>query len=140
MRMPRQVVRVWTVACLLMPGAHGVALAMPQAPPAGAAPQSATAPGKACLDCHGPADTFMAASTMYQVPGPEKIKVIPHRYVPHNSKLATEIPECTNCHRAHSLSPLPKAGSVDRSALTVEWCFKACHHTRNFKPCKECHE
>jgi hypothetical protein len=99
--------------------------------------QAAAAARRACLDCHGPAEKFMAGSVVYQVPGGTKVK--PHRYVPHDSKLADEVPDCTNCHTAHSLSPLPKAGSIDRSKLNVDWCYKACHHTKDFKSCKDCH-
>jgi hypothetical protein len=82
----------------------------------------------------------MAAKTAYTVPGLDKVVVNPHRYVPHKSRLETEIPECANCHSTHSLSPLPAAGTVDRSKVTVEWCFKTCHHTRDFTPCKPCHD
>jgi hypothetical protein len=134
-------VRVGVLACFLMPSTEGFAsTATPRLACSAtvAAVQAAPVPGKACLDCHGPVDKFMAASTRYQVPGGEKIN--PHRYVPHDSKSAAEIPDCTNCHSAHSLSPLPKTGTVDRSKLNVEWCFKACHHTKDFTPCKKCHE
>jgi len=89
-----------------------------------------------CLSCHGPYEDVIKASAAYQVPGGEKTN--PHRYVPHDSKLAADIPDCTHCHSAHPLDPLPAKGSVDLSKLSVDWCY-SCHHEKNFKSCKDCH-
>jgi hypothetical protein len=90
-----------------------------------------------CLDCHGPFDKLIGASTNYVAASGEKIS--PHRYVPHDSKLEKDIPDCSRCHTAHSLFPPPAAkGSLDLSKVNVEWCF-TCHHEKNFKSCKECH-
>ncbi len=133
-------VRIGVLACLVTLGSHGVVSAATprlERPAAVVTTQAAPAAGQACLDCHGPLEKFMAGSTAYQVPGGKKVN--PHRYVPHDSKRADEAPVCANCHAAHSLSPLPKSGSIDRSTLNVDWCYKACHHTKDFTSCKECH-
>jgi hypothetical protein len=61
----------------------------------------------------------------------------PHRYVPHDSKAASAIPECTNCHEAHPIPP--PSGSIDLSKVTVNWCYGACHRQNNFTPCAQCH-
>jgi hypothetical protein len=89
-----------------------------------------------CLSCHGPFDKLIADSSKYVAPSGEKTS--PHRYVPHDSKLAKDIPECTQCHTAHSLTSLPEKGSIDLSKVMVDSCYK-CHHEKNFKSCKECH-
>jgi hypothetical protein len=105
-----------------------------------AAPASpAPAPDKAenkCLDCHGPFSALILSSTNYVAPSGEKIS--PHRYVPHDSKLEKDIPDCSHCHTAHSLSSLPAKGSIDLSKVKTEWCF-TCHHEKNFQSCKDCH-
>ena len=90
----------------------------------------------ACLDCHGPFADLIKASANYVAPSGEKIS--PHRYVPHDSKLEKDIPDCSQCHTAHSLSSLPAKGSIDLSKVSVEWCF-TCHHEKNFQSCKDCH-
>ena len=92
--------------------------------------------GSKCLDCHGPFDKLIVATTNYVASTGEKTS--PHRYVPHDSKLAKDIPDCTHCHTAHSLSSLPAKGSIDLSKVSVEWCF-SCHHEKNFRSCKDCH-
>lgn len=107
--------------------------------PATNAPASAPTVGKSeddCLDCHGPFDKLIAATTNYVASSGEKIS--PHRYVPHNSKLVKDIPDCSHCHTAHSLSSLPAKGSIDLSKVSVEWCFE-CHHEKTFQSCKDCH-
>jgi hypothetical protein len=107
------------------------------APPAGArASRPAATAENECLDCHGPFDKIIAASARYVAPSGEKLS--PHRYVPHDSKLAKDIPECTHCHTKHPVSPLPASGSIDLSKVNVEWCF-TCHHEKNFQSCKDCH-
>ena len=95
------------------------------------------AAGQQCLDCHGPFEDIIKASTNYVTPGGEKTS--PHRYVPHDSKLEKDIPECTQCHAAHSLVHLPAKGSIDLSKVTVQWCYATCHHEKNFTSCKDCH-
>ena len=90
-----------------------------------------------CLGCHGPFDKVIAASTKYVASSGEKIS--PHQYIPHDAKGAVNVPECTNCHTAHMLSPLPTAGSIDLSKVGVDWCYLTCHHQNNFTPCIKCH-
>jgi hypothetical protein len=90
-----------------------------------------------CLDCHGPFDKLIAASAKYVAPSGEKTS--PHRYVPHDSKLEKDVPECSHCHTAHPLSPLPSKGAIDLSKLGVQWCYDTCHHQKDLKSCKECH-
>ena len=111
----------------------------PASNPATNAPASAPAAVKTedkCLDCHGPFDKLVAATTNHVAASGEKIS--PHRYVPHNSKLVKDIPDCSHCHAAHSLSSLPAKGSIDLSKVSVEWCFE-CHHEKTFQSCKDCH-
>jgi hypothetical protein len=93
--------------------------------------------GNGCLDCHGPFDKLIEASAKYVAPSGEKTS--PHRYVPHDSKLEKDIPECGHCHTAHPLSPLPVKGSLDLSKVSVQWCYETCHHQKDLKSCKECH-
>jgi hypothetical protein len=89
-----------------------------------------------CLSCHGPFDKLIQTTANYVAPSGEKTS--PHRYVPHDSKLEKDIPECSRCHTAHPVSPLPAKGSIDLSKVNVEWCF-TCHHEKNLKSCKDCH-
>jgi hypothetical protein len=91
-----------------------------------------------CLGCHGPFDKLSADTANYVAPNGEKSS--PHRYVPHDSKAEEDIPDCTNCHPAHPLDPLPKKGSIDLSKVTIKWCYDACHHKKNFTSCKKCHD
>ncbi len=92
---------------------------------------------KECLTCHAPYDKLIEATAKYVAPSGEKTS--PHKYVPHNSKDEKEIPECTHCHAVHPVDPLPKKGSIDRSKLNVQWCYTACHHTKDLQSCKKCH-
>ena len=92
--------------------------------------------GGDCLHCHGPFNKLIEVTANYVAPSGEKTS--PHRYVPHDSKLEKDIPECSHCHTAHSLSSLPANGSMDLSKVSVEWCF-TCHHEKNFQSCKDCH-
>jgi len=89
-----------------------------------------------CLHCHGPFNKLIEVTANYVAPSGEKTS--PHRYVPHDSKLDKDIPECSHCHAAHQLFPPPAKGSTDLSKLNVDWCF-TCHHEKNFKSCKDCH-
>ena len=90
-----------------------------------------------CLSCHGPFDELIEATADYVAPSEEKTS--PHRYVPHNSKEVADIPECTQCHTAHPLDPLPESGSIDLSKVGVQWCYESCHHQQDLTSCKECH-
>ena len=102
------------------------------------AAQTVDKPSKAqCLGCHGPFEKLTAVTDKYTAPSGEKIS--PHRFVPHDSKKDEDVPECTNCHTAHALDPLPTHGSVDLSKVDVKWCYESCHHEKNFTSCKECH-
>jgi hypothetical protein len=101
-----------------------------------AAPPTAAAKD-ACLNCHGPFDKLAGASANYAAPSGEKI--VPHRFVPHNSKDAKAIPGCNNCHEAHPLPPAANALAA-LSKPDVQWCYTACHHKNNFVLCKDCHK
>jgi hypothetical protein len=92
---------------------------------------------KECLGCHGPFAKIVEATAKFVAPSGEKTS--PHKYIPHNSDIEEEIAECSECHPAHPVDPLPKKGSIDLSKVTVEWCYKACHHQKNFNSCKKCH-
>jgi hypothetical protein len=116
-------------------GAAVLAYALHPGVAGAASRREAAAPS--CLDCHGPFDKLAEATAAWKAPTGEKTS--PHRYVPHTSKLADDVPDCTNCHTAHAL-PAPAAGSIDRSTVTVNWCYKTCHHEKTFEPCKKCHK
>jgi hypothetical protein len=90
-----------------------------------------------CLGCHGPFGKLIEATAGYVTPTGEKVN--PHRYVPHDSTKDEHVPQCTQCHTAHPLDTLPQKGSVDLSKVSVQWCYNACHHQRNFTSCKQCH-
>jgi hypothetical protein len=90
-----------------------------------------------CLGCHGPFDKIAAASSKYVAPSGEK--TTPHRYVPHKSRQEEDVPECSLCHTAHPVDPPPAKGSIDLSAVGVQWCYDACHHEKNLTSCKKCH-
>jgi hypothetical protein len=90
-----------------------------------------------CLGCHGPYDKIIEATANYTAPSGEKTS--PHKYVPHDSKREEEIPECSECHTAHPLDPLPAPGSIDLSKVSVQWCYTACHHEKDLTSCKKCH-
>jgi hypothetical protein len=101
-------------------------------------PASGNAVSKdACLECHGPFDKLAGVQAGYVAPSGEKIN--PHVYVPHTSREAKAVPECTNCHRPHGVPP--KAGEI--AALPkpdTQWCYTTCHHNNNFESCKHCHK
>jgi hypothetical protein len=104
--------------------------------------QAASAPGtpvskEACLECHGPFDKLVGAPASFTEPGGEKIN--PHKYVPHTSREAKAVPECTNCHRPHPVPPKAEKGAA-QSKPDVQWCYTTCHHNNNFEPCKNCHK
>jgi hypothetical protein len=105
-------------------------------PVAVASGSDTTTAGNTCLRCH-PWDKVMEASVKYVAANGEKAN--PHMYVPHDSKQGKDIPDCMNCHKTHPLSPMPAKGSIDLSKVDVKWCYDACHHEKNFEPCKKCH-
>jgi hypothetical protein len=110
----------------------------PQAGSTVLAAQADAKPSQAeCLSCHGPFDKLTSVTDKYTAPSGEKIS--PHRFVPHDSTKDEDVPECTNCHTAHPLDPLPTHGSVDLSKVDVKWCYETCHHEKNFTSCKQCH-
>jgi len=84
-----------------------------------------------CLSCHGPFDTLAANTGQYLMPSGEK--TTPHRYVPHDG---TNVPACSLCHERHDL---PFKGNDKAPKANVDFCYANCHHTSNFRPCKECH-
>jgi hypothetical protein len=86
-----------------------------------------------CLGCHGPFDKLVAAAN-YVTATNEKIS--PHRYIPHDSKDAVNIPECANCHSPHAIPP---PATMPANTANVDWCYATCHHQNNFTPCQECH-
>ncbi len=104
---------------------------------ASAAQPSAVKTDDKCLDCHGPFDKLIQVSANYVTPSKEKTS--PHRYVPHDSKLEKDIPDCSHCHTAHPVDTVPAKGSIDLTKVGVQWCYESCHHVNNFKSCKECH-
>ena len=98
--------------------------------------QATTDGPDACLKCHGPFDKLRERTSKFVAPSGETIS--PHRYVPHDSKEASSLPQCDNCHKAHPVPPTDD----DLAALPkpkVEWCYEKCHHTKDFTPCKTCH-
>jgi len=131
-------IAIAVLSCTFVFSARETTSAQKSAPKPNAAPGPATAPTKTdCLGCHGPFDKLVGISDKYVAPSGEKTS--PHRYVPHDSKKDEDIPECTKCHVAHPLDPLPAQGSVDLSKVNVQWCYDSCHHQKNFVSCKECH-
>jgi len=89
-----------------------------------------------CLECHGPFDKLARTVPSYVAPSGEKIT--PHYYVPHTSKEAKAIPECSNCHQSHPTPPTA-ADIIAMGKPGVDWCYTTCHHENDFTPCKKCH-
>jgi hypothetical protein len=102
-----------------------------------AEPSGGEVPKETCLNCHGPFDKLAGAAPGYVAPSGEKVN--PHVYVPHTSKEAKAVPECTNCHEPHAVPPKP-ADITAQPKPEVQWCYTACHHKNNFEPCKDCHK
>lgn len=92
---------------------------------------------EACLGCHGPYEKLASLPPTYLAPSGEKIN--PHMYVPHETKQAKAIPECTDCHDPHSLPP-DSSQTPAVAPPQVLWCYTSCHHTNSFKACKDCHK
>lgn len=113
-------------------------LALTLAPGVAGSASRSSARAPSCLDCHGPFDKLTASTAAWKAPSGEKTS--PHRFVPHDSKKTDDIPDCKNCHAAHPPASPPPAGSVDRSKITVDWCYTTCHHEKTFEPCKNCHK
>jgi len=98
---------------------------------------AADVPKDECLGCHGPFDKLATAAPGYVAPSGEKIR--PHYYVPHTSKEAKAVPECSNCHQSHPNPPT----AADIKAMGkpgVDWCYSTCHHENDFVPCTKCHK
>jgi predicted CXXCH cytochrome family protein len=89
-----------------------------------------------CLACHAPYDKLTAATADYHGwVGGETTS--PHRYVPHESKDAKDIPDCTNCHAPH---PVPPSASDIKAmpAPNTKYCY-TCHHAMILQ-CHTCHD
>jgi hypothetical protein len=115
----------------------GAANAAPSGAQQKAAPSPAVISKEDCLKCHGPFEKLATASPSYVAPSGEKI--VPHRFVPHNSKEAKAIPGCDNCHEPHAVPPTgPTPGAPPKA--DVQWCYTTCHHKNNFALCKDCHK
>lgn len=137
-----------TSAPTLPPTATATKSALTPAPTGGPAAPTATAGtaappagSAACLACHGPYAKVVAASAGYKTSDGKSVN--PHTTVdPNKPKVQAHLPgtgappECYMCHTPH---PLVAAPQVDLSAVTLQYCFIACHHERDFKPCRECH-
>lgn len=86
-----------------------------------------------CLACHGPYDKLIENSVQFKTSLGETI--VPHQYVPHEEKM--DIPECTECHKPHTI-PLEDKSTVVKPK-DLKWCYANCHHQNNFQPCSDCH-
>ncbi len=101
-----------------------------------ALPSQAEAPKSSkdtCLTCHGPLETFLKKEVHYNTDGQT---INPHRFVPHDSQKPEDFPDCTNCHKPHTLPP-PK-GFKD-TKVEVSICYE-CHHNYKFQACSSCHK
>jgi hypothetical protein len=107
----------------------------PSSEPSQTSPSTAASSKDVCLDCHGPFDELAKSTMGYVAPSGEK--ATPHRYVPHDKKDPSAIPECSNCHQPH---PVPPTSPNAVPKASVDWCYGACHHENNFKPCQICHK
>jgi hypothetical protein len=88
----------------------------------------------ACLACHGGSfDKLVDKKPAFKAPSDEIVN--PHQYIPHNQKIAENVPDCTGCHSKH---PIPPKEEIDLSKVNVDSCFQ-CHHEQNFRKCKTCH-
>ena len=87
----------------------------------------------ACLTCHGPFDALIRKTAKYVMPSKEVTS--PHRYVPHQSGEAKDVPECTSCHDVHAQ---PAPANQDLTRNKVDYCY-SCHHEKAFTACAECH-
>ena len=107
-------------------------------PSATAANTTSTAVGSSkntCLGCHGPYEKIIAATVDYKMlSGDQEIMSNPHRYVPHNSKDAKNIPECSNCHKPH---PVPLTSKEGMPKPNTKLCY-GCHHAKVLQ-CGTCH-
>ena len=127
----------WTAGAGISAPASAQSPAQEQRPAAPESEKDAKIPKDTCLGCHGPFDKITDPPDKYVAPSGEK--TTPHRYVPHDSKKDEDVPECTTCHTAHPLDPLPEQGSVNLSKVEVQSCYGACHHDNSFTRCNTCH-
>ena len=111
-------------AAALLFCAAAFAQTAPSPPPATAGAQPA------CLQCHGPYDKLIEATSGYYMPSGETTS--PHRYVPHKSKA---VPDCRNCHQPH---PLPVTAKPALPPPSTDWCY-TCHH-KGALECGTCHQ
>lgn len=93
-------------------------------------------PGKAqadfCLGCHGPFDKLAKRTAAFTTADGEKAN--PHINVPHKSD---KITNCGECHEVHAL---PVAPETKVKKATLQYCYAACHHEKDFTPCVQCHK
>jgi hypothetical protein len=100
--------------------------------------------GTDCHDCHGNDETLIAAMSEYTDASGEAVN--PHRPVdrletdPKQTHISSQasLLRCSICHGTHSLPYDPKEPTV--KTANVSYCYRACHHQENFRPCWECHE
>jgi predicted CXXCH cytochrome family protein len=88
---------------------------------------------KKCFACHS-YDKIRGATAKYKTSSGET--VTPHQYVPHKDKEKGVIPDCTECHKEHSI-PVDKSKVV--KPKDINFCYNACHHMNNLDPCSKCH-
>lgn len=105
---------------------------MPEEGEAAVPPLPAKAEVDFCLGCHGPFEE-LAARTEGSILV-ENVAANPHMYVPHDS---TRIFACASCHAVH---PLPVGPADEFAQANVQYCFMACHHSDDFRPCQACHD
>ncbi|MDR0515366.1 MAG: hypothetical protein LBG81_09480, partial [Coriobacteriaceae bacterium] len=97
-----------------------------------------------CHDCHGTDTDLKEATSGYKDAAGEAFN--PHNPVDrketdprktHTSPAAALL-RCTLCHGTHSLPYDPDEATVKQA--DASYCYRACHHQDNFRPCWECHE
>ncbi|MDR1183278.1 MAG: hypothetical protein LBK67_00595 [Coriobacteriales bacterium] len=97
-----------------------------------------------CHGCHGTDAELMAVTSGYVTVDNEAVN--PHHPVdrketdPKQTHASTDaaLLRCSVCHGTHDLPYDPDALTVKEAS--VSYCYRACHHQGNFKPCWECHE
>ncbi len=134
--------KVFGILCIGLPFFIAAFTVVPKVGLMPAQAQTSSASGAAvskdvCLGCHGPYDKLAGAPASFVASSGEKIN--PHTYVPHTSKEAKAVSECTNCHTPHGTPPKPEE-IAKLPKPDVQWCYTTCHHQNNFEPCKDCHK
>ena len=105
---------------------------MPEEGEAAIPPLPTEAEADFCLSCHGPFEELAARTEGAVIV--KDVVTDPHMYVPHNS---TKAFSCDNCHGVHTLPVSPEDVIAQADA---QYCFQACHHTEDFRPCESCHD